>query len=115
MHKKDATGNASPQSKDPLAVAEGRISDPLAKKGAERAKTLKPYFEAHFGDAQFSTAKQLLCPFDPPLNEILVRRSTEGVAKEPQEMIAREKGLTRDLIQAEREIIELVDEFARSV
>ena len=76
-----------------LAIVIGRVTDAAAKQRAERSETLKPDLEAHIGHAESLGTKQLFGLRNSSLDQVLVWRGGERVAKESQEVITGQTGL----------------------
>ena len=69
------------------------MADAAAKQRAERSETLKTDLEAHVRDAESIGTKQLFGLLNSSLDQVLMRRGGEGIAKQAQEVIARQTGL----------------------
>jgi len=70
------------------AIVDRRIADTFAKQRAERSQALKANLKADVGDAQARRPQKLFGPVNPSLNQVLVRRGIERVAKQAQKMIS---------------------------
>jgi len=79
------------------------------KQAAERAEALEADFETNLGDGKVAGGEQVLRFFETLLGQILMGSFVEGFGEQSQKMIRREKCLSRDLIQIERQIEAFID------
>ena len=114
MHDEETTGDL-PLGVGPLAVCHGRLTDVSMKQRAEGAETLKSDFEAHVRHAQFVAAEQFFRFLDATLDQVLMRCLVECFPEQPEEVITRKAGFLRNLIEAERMIVAVVDKTARAI
>ncbi len=87
-HLNKATGNFS-QRLLALPIPGWRMPDRLAEERAERSEAFEADFETDISDAQAAPSQQFLGFLDPFLNQVLMWRRVERIAKEAQEMIPR--------------------------
>jgi hypothetical protein len=99
---------------DFFAIGYRSMADVLVKKAAEGSEALKTYFEANIRYANIIRAKQLLCFFDATLNEVLMRCLVKRLSKKPEKVITRETCFTRDLVEAQRMVVTMIDKLTRS-
>src|SRR6266478_8882175 len=108
-HEHKATGHLAQRLLLALAVTIGRVAHAAAKQRAEGSETLKTYLETHLRHAEPLGTKELFGLLNSSLDQVLVWRGGEGVAKQTQEMIARQTGLLRNFRQVQRQVIAFVD------
>jgi hypothetical protein len=113
-HENKATGHLAQRLLLALAIAIGRVAHAAPKQRAEGSETLKADLETHVRHAEPLGTKQLFGLLNSALDQVLVRRGGKGVAKQAQEVIARQTGLLRDLCQVQRQVITFVDITARA-
>ncbi|HJS23189.1 MAG TPA: hypothetical protein VJ751_02380 [Pyrinomonadaceae bacterium] len=90
------------------------MADRFVKQSAERSETLEADFETDIGYAQLVIAQQLFRFLDPTLDEVLVRSFIERLAKQTKKVIAGEASLLRNLIQAQRMVVAVIDKVTRT-
>jgi hypothetical protein len=75
------------------------MPDALVKQTAEGSETLESHFKADISDPDIFGAQQFLRFFNPPFNQVLMRRLVERLPKESEKVIPGKTGLARNLIQ----------------
>ena len=114
MHDEEAAGYLA-LGLSSLSVSHWGITNVAMKECAEGTQTLEPDFKAHVSHAQFVVAEQFFRLLDATVDEVLMRGLVESLAKKPQKVITRKAGLLRNLIEAERVIVAMVDKTARTI
>lgn len=97
-----------------LAIGHRRMADATAKQCAKGSQALKSDFKADVSDTAFVAAEQLFRFRDTPLDEVLVRSLVVGLPEKTKEVITGETCLFGNLIEAQRMVVAVVDEFARA-
>lgn len=114
MHDEEAAGYLA-LGLSSLPVSHWGKTNVAMKECAEGTQTLKTDFEAHVSHAQFVVAEQFFCLLDATLDEVLMGGLVESLAEKSQEVITRKAGLLRNLIEAKRVIVAVVDKTARTI
>src|SRR5262249_32308785 len=76
------------------AIGGWGLANTLAEERTERAKTFESNLKANVRYAQPARAQQFLGFLNPALNQTLVRRHIERIAKQTQEVITRQASLS---------------------
>jgi hypothetical protein len=90
------------------------MADAPSKESAERSQALKANLEADIRDTELVASEQLFCFLDAAFDEVLVRRLVEGLPEKPQKVIAGETSLLRNLIEAQRMVVAVIDKITRT-
>jgi hypothetical protein len=113
-HLNEATRHLAQRFAFAPAIVHRGVTHAPAEKRTKRSETLKAYFKADVGDAGSGRSQKLFGPFDAALNQILMWRGFELVAKQPEKVIARQASLFGNLSQIQRLVVRFVDEPARA-
>lgn len=112
MHDEEASGDLT-LSLRPFAIGRRWITYRAMKESAERTETLKPDFEADVSHAKFVPAEQFFCFLYATFDQVLMRGLVVCLTEETEKMIPRKTGLLRNLFEAERMVVAVIDEITR--